>query len=84
MKETDVLIVGAGPAGMTPALKLAGEHFLLPGDTASLVDPFSGEGIGNAMASSEMARDVNLRCFEQDRLKNRLSDPLFDLKLLFE
>jgi geranylgeranyl reductase family protein len=45
----------------------SGDHFLLLGDAASLVDPFSGEGIGNAMASGEVAGDVIIRCFEQNR-----------------
>jgi len=36
----------------------SGNRFLLLGDAAFLVDPFSGEGIGNAMASSEIAASV--------------------------
>lgn len=28
---------------------LSGDHFLLTGDSGSLIDPFTGEGIGNAM-----------------------------------
>lgn len=34
---------------------LAGDGFLLAGDAAGLVDPFSGEGIGNAMDSAKVA-----------------------------
>ncbi len=37
---------------------LAGDGFLLAGDAAGLVDPFSGEGIGNAMDSAKVAADV--------------------------
>jgi len=33
--------------------KLCGEGWLLAGDAASLVDPFSGEGFGNAAASGK-------------------------------
>ena len=33
----------------------SGDGFLLVGDAAGLVDPFTGEGIGNAMMSAEMA-----------------------------
>jgi flavin-dependent dehydrogenase len=36
----------------------SGNRFLLLGDAAFLVDPFSGEGIGNAMASGEIAADI--------------------------
>ena len=42
-------VVGAGPAGSTAALSA---------HRAGLVDPFIGEGSGNAMASSEIAIEV--------------------------
>jgi flavin-dependent dehydrogenase len=35
--------------------KISGNHFLLLGDAASLIDPFTGEGIGNAMVSGMIA-----------------------------
>lgn len=35
--------------------KLSGQNYLLTGDAASLIDPFTGEGIGNAMLSGLMA-----------------------------
>lgn len=37
---------------------LAGERFLLVGDAGSLIDPFTGEGIGNAMVSGRLAAQV--------------------------
>lgn len=37
---------------------ISGEGFLLVGDAASLIDPFTGEGIGNAMLSGEKAAEV--------------------------
>ena len=37
---------------------IQGDGFLLTGDAAGLVDPFSGEGIGNAMCSGEVAARV--------------------------
>ena len=36
----------------------AGNGFILIGDAASLVDPFSGEGIGNGMLSAQIAADT--------------------------
>jgi flavin-dependent dehydrogenase len=36
-------------------VNLSGDRFLLTGDAASLIDPFSGEGIGNAMQSGIIA-----------------------------
>jgi len=54
------------PLGTQKAIR-SGERFLLLGDAASLVDPFSGEGIGNAMASGEVAGEVILKCFRENR-----------------
>lgn len=42
------------PLGSRPR-RMAGDGWLLVGDAASLIDPFTGEGIGNAMVSGELA-----------------------------
>ena len=42
------------PLGSKPR-KMAGNGWMLVGDAASLIDPFSGEGIGNAMTSGDVA-----------------------------
>ena len=42
------------PLGSKPR-PMAGDGWLLVGDAASLIDPFTGEGIGNAMISGELA-----------------------------
>jgi menaquinone-9 beta-reductase len=67
---------------------LSGDHFLLTGDAASLIDPFTGEGIGNAMTSGEIAAGIIRKAFasknfssgslkEYDRLvKNKLEREL--------
>lgn len=34
---------------------LSGERFILTGDAGALIDPFTGEGIGNAMLSGQLA-----------------------------
>ena len=44
---------------------LSGERFLLAGDAASLIDPFSGEGIANAIRSGRVAADHVIRCFQE-------------------
>jgi geranylgeranyl reductase family protein len=37
--------------------KLSGAHYLLTGDAGMLIDPFTGEGIGNAMMSGMLAAE---------------------------
>lgn len=43
---------------------LSGERFLLTGDAASLIDPFTGEGIANAIRSGRIAAEHIKKCFE--------------------
>ena len=38
--------------------KLSGERFLLVGDAGSLIDPLTGEGIGNAFQSAYIASKI--------------------------
>jgi menaquinone-9 beta-reductase len=45
---------------------ISGERFLLTGDAAALIDPFSGEGIGNAIRSGRVAADHIKRCFDEN------------------
>ena len=45
---------------------LSGERFLLAGDAASLIDPFSGEGIANALRSGRIAAQHTIHCFEKN------------------
>lgn len=45
----------------------SGNRFLLLGDAASLIDPFSGEGIGNAMRSGRIAADHLVKAFKVNR-----------------
>ncbi|MFT3680367.1 MAG: geranylgeranyl reductase family protein [Ferruginibacter sp.] len=44
--------------------RLSGERFLLTGDAGSLIDPFTGEGIGNAMVSGLVAARVIKKAVE--------------------
>lgn len=41
---------------------ISGDHYMLVGDAASLIDPFTGEGIGNAMMSGMIAAEQAERC----------------------
>ncbi|MEO5582089.1 MAG: NAD(P)/FAD-dependent oxidoreductase [Saprospiraceae bacterium] len=45
---------------------VSGERYLLTGDAASLIDPLSGEGIGNAIRSGRVAADHIAKCIEKN------------------
>ena len=45
--------------------KLSGDRFLLTGDAASLIDPFSGEGIANAIRSGRIAASHITNAFQR-------------------
>jgi flavin-dependent dehydrogenase len=44
---------------------ISGERFLLTGDAAALIDPFSGEGIANAIRSGRVAAEHVINCFKE-------------------
>jgi menaquinone-9 beta-reductase len=44
---------------------ISGDNFMLIGDAASLIDPFTGEGISNAMISGMYAADQVERCVNE-------------------
>ena len=46
---------------------ISGNRFLLLGDAASLIDPFTGEGIGNAIRSGRIAAHHILNAFEKQK-----------------
>ncbi len=46
--------------------KISGSRFLLCGDAASLINPATGEGIGNAMISGQLASEQIIKCFEEN------------------
>lgn len=46
---------------------ISGNRFLLLGDAAGLIDPFTGEGIANAIRSSRIAVSHVLKSFEQNK-----------------
>lgn len=46
---------------------ISGDGFILTGDAASLIDPFTGEGIGNAMYSGMLAAEHIKNCLTQNK-----------------
>ncbi|NDC40047.1 MAG: NAD(P)/FAD-dependent oxidoreductase [Chitinophagia bacterium] len=49
---------------------VAGDRFMLIGDAASLSNPLSGTGMGNAVLSGKLAGEQAIRCFEQDNFSH--------------
>ena len=45
---------------------ISGNRFMLCGDAASLIDPFSGEGIETAMESGKFAAEQIIKCMESN------------------
>ncbi len=53
-------------ASKVPSLKIYGNGYVLCGDAASLIDPFTGEGIGNALTSGKHAAKAIVAAFEKN------------------
>lgn len=51
------------PLGSRPR-PISGDHYLLLGDAGHLIDPLTGEGIGNAFYSGVIAAEQAQRCLE--------------------
>ena len=47
--------------------ELSGDGFILVGDAGALIDPFTGEGIGNALYSGMMAANHIIEAIKQNR-----------------
>lgn len=69
------------PMGIEPT-KVSGAHFMITGDAASLIDPFTGEGIGNALFSGMLAAEAAAKALQEQRfdeafLQEHYGDVLF-------
>src|SRR5690606_1292501 len=51
-------------------IPVSGDGFMLTGDAASLIDPFTGEGIGNALYSGMLAAEAAIKAIHQNRYDN--------------
>ncbi|MFI5218545.1 MAG: NAD(P)/FAD-dependent oxidoreductase [Bacteroidia bacterium] len=60
-------IVGWGLPLGSKKRKISGERFMLCGDAASLIDPFTGEGISNAMYCGMVAAETAKESLNQNR-----------------
>lgn len=46
---------------------LSGDHYMLVGDAGHLIDPLTGEGIGNAIYSGTIAADQAVNCLKANK-----------------
>lgn len=60
-------ILGYGLPLGSKRRSLSGDHYMLLGDAGHLVDPLTGEGIGNAFYSGFMAAEQAVQCLKDDR-----------------
>lgn len=55
-----------------------GNGFMLLGDAAGLIDPFTGEGIGNAMYSARIAIEVSKEAIQNNDISENFLSKYFD------
>lgn len=65
--EIEGKVMGFGLPLGSRTLPISAHRILLTGDAASLIDPFSGEGIGNAMVSGRLAAKQIMELLPNDR-----------------
>lgn len=53
-------------------IPVSGDGIMLTGDAGALIDPFTGEGIANAMLSGKLAADSAERCMQHDRFDKEI------------
>lgn len=71
-------ILGWGLPMGTEQLPVSGDNFILTGDAASLIDPFSGEGIGNALYSGMLAAAAIENCIKDKRYDAAFLKEVYD------
>lgn len=52
---------------------ISGDRIVLCGDAAGLIDPFTGEGVGNAIRSGRVASEHILNCFDRDNFSGKFN-----------
>ena len=67
------------PFGSNPR-KISGNHFMLTGDAAHLIDPFTGEGIGNAFYSGFIAAEQVVACLKEDNFSAKTLEA-YDIRI---
>lgn len=58
--------------------RISGDNFMLTGDAANLIDPFSGEGIGNALYSGMAAAQAAQEIIEKNNYSSEFINEKYD------
>lgn len=74
-------IVGWGLPMYLQQQPVSGDNFMLAGDAANLVDPFTGEGIGNALYSGMVAAEVAVEALHSEKFDHAYLQNHYDNKL---
>jgi len=64
-EQTDPTVGYGLPLG-SKERTLSGDNYLLIGDAGHLIDPLTGEGIGNGIYSGYIAAELAQKCLEKD------------------
>lgn len=64
--------------------KISGQRYLLIGDAGSLIDPFTGEGVGNAMVSGRYAAQAVREAFKTNNFSAEFLVQQYDAPLYQE
>lgn len=79
--ELEGKIVGWGlPLGSEPG-PLSDQGLMLTGDAASLIDPISGEGIGNALYSGWLAAEAAVKAIQENNISADFFKENYDKRL---
>ncbi len=71
-------ILGWGLPIFTQEIPVSGDNYILTGDAASYIDPFSGEGVGNALYSGMLAADAIKLAIEQNNYSTAFLKKAYD------
>jgi len=64
--------------------RISGNNFMLAGDAANLVDPFTGEGIGNALYSGMLAAEVCTEAIHANNFDDVFLEKKYDERLFLK